>query len=65
MYIEIIEFCDSSNFCSSNRSLNLTTCLMYDEVIDLVGTTNHQMIIRPYEVELVNVHINTSILCYH
>jgi hypothetical protein len=35
MYIEIIEFCDSPNFCSLYRSLNLMTCLIY---VDLVGT---------------------------
>jgi hypothetical protein len=65
MYIEIIEFCDSPNFYSLYRSLNLTTCLMYVEIVDLVGTTNHQMIIRPYEIELLNVPINSSISCYH
>jgi hypothetical protein len=65
MYIEIIEFCDSPNFYSLYRSLNLTTCLMYVEIVDLVGKTNHQMIIRPYEIELLNVCINTSISCYH
>jgi hypothetical protein len=37
MYIEIIKFCDRPNFCSSYGSLNLTTCLMYVEIIDLVG----------------------------
>jgi hypothetical protein len=65
MYIEIIEFCDSPNFYSLYRSLNLTTCLMYVEIVDLVGKTIHQMIIRPYEIELLNVRINTSISCYH
>jgi hypothetical protein len=43
MYVEIIEFYDSPNFCSSYRSLNLMTCLMYVEIIDLVGTTSPKL----------------------
>jgi hypothetical protein len=35
---------------------------MYIEIIDLVWTTNHLMIVRPYEVELAVVRIITSIL---
>jgi hypothetical protein len=45
MYIEIIEFCDSPNFYNSYRNLSLMTYLMYVEIVDLVGTTNHDMII--------------------
>jgi hypothetical protein len=43
MYIEIIEFGNSPNFCSSYRSLNLTICLMYVEIIDLVGTSSPKL----------------------
>jgi hypothetical protein len=43
MYVEIIEFCDSPNFCSSYRSLNLMTCLMYVEIIDLVGMASPKL----------------------
>jgi hypothetical protein len=43
MYLEIIEFGDSSIFCSSYRSLNLTTCLMFVEIIDLVGTSSPKL----------------------
>jgi hypothetical protein len=57
MYLEIIEFCDSPIFCSSYRSLNLTTCLIYVENDDLVDTSSRELGI-PYEVEFANVHIN-------
>jgi hypothetical protein len=34
---------------------------MFVEIVDLVWTTNHLMIVRPYEVELAVVRIITSI----
>jgi hypothetical protein len=40
MYLGIIEFGDSPIFCSSYRSLNLTTYLMY---IDLVGMSSPKL----------------------
>jgi hypothetical protein len=43
MYVETIEFCDGPYFCSSYRSLNLTTCLLYVEIIDLVGTASAKL----------------------
>jgi hypothetical protein len=43
MYLEIIEFGDSPIFCSLYRSLNLTTCLMYVETVDLVGTSSPKL----------------------
>jgi hypothetical protein len=70
MYVEIIEFYDSPNLCSSYRSLNLTTCLMYVEIIDLDGTASPKFSnsinlnlkllcvtvdVRHYETELSNV----------
>jgi hypothetical protein len=37
---------------------------MYVEIDDLVWTANRWMIVRPYEVELVNIRIITSTSCY-
>jgi hypothetical protein len=34
---------------------------MFVEIVDLVWTANHLMIVRPYEVELAVVRIITSI----
>jgi hypothetical protein len=43
MYIEIIEFCDIPNFYSSYKSLNLTTCLIHVEIVDLIGTASPKL----------------------
>jgi hypothetical protein len=43
MYVGIIEFCDRPNFCSSYRSLNLMTYLMYVEIVDLVGMASTKL----------------------
>jgi hypothetical protein len=61
MYVEIIEFCVSPSFFSSYRCLNLRSCLMYVEIVDLVWTANLLMIVRPYKVELAVVHIISPI----
>jgi hypothetical protein len=43
MYLEIIEVGDIPIFCSSCRSFNLMTCLMYVENVDLVDTSSPKL----------------------
>jgi hypothetical protein len=55
MYVEIIEFCDSPNLCSLYRSLNLSTYLMYVEIMDLVGMASPKF--------LNSINLNLNLLC--